>query len=89
MGETGPVGVMLCVLFFLSFLLYPHVKMKGTSNWSGDYFVSTGGVSLTINQTQSSSLHSNVQIQLREVFERDWFSQYTTPAEHCLPNLVR
>ena len=51
-----------------------------TSNWSGDYFTSTGGVSLIVNQTQSSNIKNQdqtMQYQLEELFMRDWKSQYT------------
>ncbi|KAL5463226.1 hypothetical protein EMCRGX_G032106 [Ephydatia muelleri] len=64
------------------YMVTDNAAYIGTSNWSGDYFVTTGGVSLSINQTLTSS-NLTVQVQLQEVFERDWFSQYTT--EHCTP----
>ena len=55
--------------------------ITGTSNWSGDYFVSTGGVSCIINQTNTSSDTINeirtIQKELELVFERDWNSQYS------------
>ena len=53
-----------------------------TSNWSGDYFTSTGGVSIIVNQTDSSkskSTDQTIQNQLEAVFTRDWDSQYSTP----------
>lgn len=52
---------------------------SGTSNWSGDYFVSTAGSALVVNQTASQSLEPTVQSQLKAVFERDWNSDYSTP----------
>lgn len=51
----------------------------GTSNWSGDYFVSTAGSALVVNQTASQSVEPTVQSQLQAVFERDWNSDYSTP----------
>lgn len=52
----------------------------GTSNWSGDYFVNTAGVALVVQQNQDQeSGEQTVQEQLREVFERDWNSAYSTP----------
>lgn len=51
----------------------------GTSNWSGDYFLSTAGSALVVNQTASQSPETSVQSQLRDVFERDWSSAYSTP----------
>ena len=73
-GEEEEEGVGVFVILFLV------CQIKGTSNWSGDYFVTTGGVSLSINQTLTPS-NLTVQAQLQEVFERDWFSQYTVG--HC------
>lgn len=52
---------------------------SGTSNWSGDYFVNTAGSALVVNQTDSPSLEPSVQSQLKAVFDRDWFSDYSTP----------
>lgn len=52
---------------------------SGTSNWSGDYFVSTAGSALVVNQTASESREPTLQSQLRAVFERDWDSDYSTP----------
>lgn len=54
------------------FMVTEEVAYVGTSNWSEDYFVSTGGVSHTINDT-------DVQAQLQAVFERNWNSSYTIP----------
>ena len=51
--------------------------LLGTSNWSGDYFESTGGVSIVVNQTASQG-KSSLQLELRDVFLRDWNSSYTT-----------
>lgn len=48
----------------------------GTSNWSADYFVNTGGVGLVINVASNSS-STNLRSKLQTIFERDWFSQYT------------
>lgn len=53
--------------------------LSGTSNWSGDYFLSTAGSALVVNQTVSQSPETSVQSQLRDVFERDWSSAYSTP----------
>lgn len=52
---------------------------SGTSNWSGDYFVSTAGSALVVNQTASESREPTLQSQLRAVFERDWDSDYSAP----------
>ena len=41
------------------------VLFPGTSNWSGDYFVSTAGSALVVNQTASQSTEPTVQSQLQ------------------------
>lgn len=51
----------------------------GTSNWSGDYFINTGGIGLVVNQKRNkatSSTEGDVRQQLEDVFLRDWNSQY-------------
>uniref|UniRef100_A0A0K0FV34 Phospholipase D3 (inferred by orthology to a human protein) n=1 Tax=Strongyloides venezuelensis TaxID=75913 RepID=A0A0K0FV34_STRVS len=48
----------------------------GTSNWSADYFVNTGGIGFTAKSEDSSitnSLHNNVT---NNIFLRDWNSPY-------------
>lgn len=49
----------------------------GTSNWSADYFVNTGGIGFVFENMQvaESQLHS----QLLHVFQRDWTSSYSLP----------
>ena len=48
----------------------------GTSNWSADYFVNTGGVGIAITPAQNQSDGSNLRDQLEAVFDRDWHSSY-------------
>ncbi|KAJ8308717.1 hypothetical protein KUTeg_013591 [Tegillarca granosa] len=51
----------------------------GTSNWSGDYFITTGGIGLIVNQNVTDpSQNGNVRQQLQDIFVRDWYSQYST-----------
>ena len=63
------------------YMVTDNVAYIGTSNWSADYFVSTGGIGYIINQTSSdaeSLLSSDtIQRQLEDVFYRDWNSNYT------------
>ncbi|XP_049433120.1 5'-3' exonuclease PLD3 [Epinephelus fuscoguttatus] len=61
------------------YMVTDKIAYIGTSNWSGDYFVSTAGSALVINQTASQSPEQTVQSQLKAVFERDWDSAYSTP----------
>lgn len=61
------------------YMVTDKIAYIGTSNWSGDYFVSTAGSALVVNQTASQSLEPTVQSQLKAVFERDWDSDYSTP----------
>ncbi|OWF53408.1 phospholipase D3-like isoform X2 [Mizuhopecten yessoensis] len=50
----------------------------GTSNWSADYFIDTGGIGLVINQQRTPALskEGDVRQQLEDVFLRDWNSKY-------------
>ena len=51
----------------------------GTSNWSADYFIDTGGVGVIVNSTDDSWSEEDapgVWEQLADVFERDWNSGY-------------
>ncbi|XP_058491022.1 5'-3' exonuclease PLD3 [Solea solea] len=61
------------------YMVTDKIAYIGTSNWSGDYFVSTAGSALVVNQTASQSVEPTIQSQLKAVFERDWSSDYTTP----------
>ncbi|XP_057298652.1 5'-3' exonuclease PLD3-like isoform X1 [Hydractinia symbiolongicarpus] len=60
------------------YMVTDNAAFISTSNWSGDYFISTGGVSIVVNQTASTNagVTATVQEQLEAVFERDWSSQY-------------
>ncbi|XP_063080050.1 5'-3' exonuclease PLD4 [Engraulis encrasicolus] len=50
----------------------------GTSNWSEEYFSTTGGVGLVISQDdkEGSPAAGSLQQQLRELFLRDWDSPF-------------
>lgn len=61
------------------YMVTDKIAYIGTSNWSGDYFVSTAGSALVVNQTASESREPTLQSQLRAVFERDWDSDYSAP----------
>ncbi|KAF7666503.1 hypothetical protein LDENG_00106910 [Lucifuga dentata] len=63
------------------YMVTDRVAYIGTSNWSGDYFVSTAGSALVVNQTDSQMLEPTVQSQLKDMFERDWNSSYSTPLD--------
>lgn len=58
------------------YMVTESVAYIGTSNWSADYFLYTGGIGYVINETGNSS---NVRAQLQAVFERNWYSNFTTP----------
>lgn len=46
----------------------------GTSNWSGDYFIFTAGVSV-VSPSVNGSINP-IQQQLKDIFDRDWNSSY-------------
>ncbi|AST09226.1 nicking-Joining Enzyme [Murmansk poxvirus] len=57
----------------------------GTSNWTGNYFTDTCGVSINITPTNGLGIRK----QLEDVFMRDWNSKYsyemydTSPTKRC------
>uniref|UniRef100_A0A0N4ZDN9 PLD phosphodiesterase domain-containing protein n=1 Tax=Parastrongyloides trichosuri TaxID=131310 RepID=A0A0N4ZDN9_PARTI len=58
------------------YMVTENTVFIGTSNWSADYFVNTGGIGFTAKSEDSSinnSLHYNVS---NNIFLRDWNSQY-------------
>ncbi|APG58373.1 phospholipase-D-like protein K4 [BeAn 58058 virus] len=46
----------------------------GTSNWSGNYFVDTAGISIVLSQNESDN---GIRKQLETIFLRDWYSSYS------------
>lgn len=50
----------------------------GTSDWSGDYFVSSAGIGLVLEDIAANRSESSRTIRndLARVFERDWNSKY-------------
>ncbi|ELU15958.1 hypothetical protein CAPTEDRAFT_171089 [Capitella teleta] len=66
------------------YMVTDNAAYIGTSNWSADYFISTGGVGLIINQTEAilqQNATRTTQQQLAETFERDWDSSYALPVK--------
>ena len=52
------------------------ICILGTSNWSADYFVNTGGIGFVMN-VESAPENVKLYQSLLNVFERDWNSSYT------------
>ena len=51
----------------------------GTSNWAGDYFISTAGIGYTVTQDiGNSTSKTSIQADLKNVFLRDWNSKYAS-----------
>ncbi|XP_063850084.1 5'-3' exonuclease PLD3-like isoform X3 [Scylla paramamosain] len=79
------------------YMVTDQVAYIGTSNWSADYFINTGGIGLVVNETgtqtqgQESADQEEVpgdrvgtksaRQQLQALFERDWHSQYAKPLD--------
>ena len=65
---------------FLPVFFIAHKKKKniicilGTSNWSADYFVNTGGIGFVMNVESPENV--KLYQSLLNVFERDWNSAY-------------
>uniref|UniRef100_A0A8C6WWA1 Phospholipase D family member 4 n=1 Tax=Neogobius melanostomus TaxID=47308 RepID=A0A8C6WWA1_9GOBI len=59
------------------YMVTDKVAYIGTSNWSGDYFTTTGGVGIVISQRAPHVMWEKaLQSQLKTVFDRDWNSDY-------------
>lgn len=56
---------------------FSFVKLSGTSNWVGDYFITTAGVAVVVDQPQYNTTRGNLRKQLEDVFMRDWHSPYS------------
>lgn len=63
-------------LFLNKYMVTDKVAYIGTSNWSADYFVSTGGVGIALSTTVKNE--TNLHDQLESIFLRDWNSKYST-----------
>ncbi|CAG9822670.1 unnamed protein product [Phaedon cochleariae] len=63
------------------YMVTDNTAFIGTSNWSGDYFTDTAGVSFVLHDPvfDRNSTHTTVRSQLQAVFERDWNSVYAHP----------
>jgi phospholipase D3/4 len=60
----------------------------GTSNWSADYFVNTGGVSIVATCPANGLQDGDcIRDQLQAVFDRDWASQYAHHLNHTSANV--
>lgn len=60
------------------YMVTDKVAYIGTSNWSGDYYLTTAGVGLVISQHAPHHVWKTkaLQFQLKSVFERDWHSEF-------------
>ncbi|XP_049684422.1 5'-3' exonuclease PLD4 isoform X2 [Accipiter gentilis] len=65
------------------YMVTDKVAYIGTSNWSEDYFVNTAGVGLIIKQNLTNLQRKQlpIQEQLKNLFERDWNSEYAVNLE--------
>ncbi|XP_023021038.2 5'-3' exonuclease PLD3 isoform X1 [Leptinotarsa decemlineata] len=63
------------------YMVTDNTVFIGTSNWSGDYFTDTAGVSFVLRDPifDRNSSHTTIRSQLQGVFERDWNSIYAHP----------
>ncbi|XP_072345928.1 5'-3' exonuclease PLD3-like [Scyliorhinus torazame] len=65
-----------------------NIAYIGTSNWSFDYFNSTTGVGLLINQAAENSEEAGdtAHHQLMTLFQRDWNSNYSVTLDDLRDN---
>ncbi|RWS26949.1 phospholipase D3-like protein, partial [Leptotrombidium deliense] len=87
---AGTIEVKLFSVPPLSYIQIPYTRVNhnkymvtekhayiGTSNWSADYFVNTGGVAFVANSTKVSN--ETIRGKLESIFLRDWSSPYAIP----------
>eukprot|EP00088_Acartia_fossae_P004470 TRINITY_DN11916_c0_g1_i12.p1 TRINITY_DN11916_c0_g1~~TRINITY_DN11916_c0_g1_i12.p1 ORF type:complete len:505 (-),score=109.62 TRINITY_DN11916_c0_g1_i12:929-2443(-) len=58
------------------YLVTESVGFVGTSNWSADYFISTGGIGFVFQ--------GHLREDLVAIFERDWNSSYATDLDQAI-----
>lgn len=72
------------------YMVTDNTAYIGTSNWSADYFINTGGIGLIVNETRTvpnvtentaSEDQPSLQKQLQALFERDWMSDHAKPID--------
>jgi phospholipase D3/4 len=56
------------------YMVTERAAYVGTSNWAGDYFITTAGVGVVFQQIDSGPIVA----QFNDVFERDWSSEYSS-----------
>ncbi|XP_059484137.1 5'-3' exonuclease PLD3 isoform X2 [Neocloeon triangulifer] len=66
------------------YMVTDNTAYIGTSNWSGDYFINTGGAAVVVrdpNTELDDALRDEESLrqQLVAVFDRDWNSPYAVP----------
>uniref|UniRef100_T1J970 PLD phosphodiesterase domain-containing protein n=1 Tax=Strigamia maritima TaxID=126957 RepID=T1J970_STRMM len=68
------------------YMVTDSVAYIGTSNWSGDYFINTGGIGFVINETVPDFPNSTqfIREDIQKIFLRDWNSEYAQPIENYL-----
>ncbi|RVE57095.1 hypothetical protein OJAV_G00212760 [Oryzias javanicus] len=60
------------------YMVTDKIAYVGTSNWAGDYFLTTAGVSLVVSQHASDPTKRTDTLRghLKEIFDRDWNSEF-------------
>lgn len=63
------------------YMVTDNTAFIGTSNWSGDYFIDTAGVSFVLHDPvfDRNQSEATLRSELQAVFERDWNSSYAFP----------
>ncbi|KAI6188106.1 Phospholipase D3 [Aphelenchoides besseyi] len=69
------------------FLVTDTAVVIGTSNWSGDYFEGIGtGVAIVVSQ--NTTIDRPFVVKMRNVFMRDWDSDYTYSLDHYYDSCI-
>ncbi|CAD5223745.1 unnamed protein product [Bursaphelenchus okinawaensis] len=65
------------------YMVSDYTATMCTSNWSADYFLNSAGVSFVV-QDEDAAKEATLVKDLREIFERDWNSEYATELDKVL-----
>ncbi|CAG0887143.1 unnamed protein product [Cyprideis torosa] len=69
------------------YMVTDRLAYVGTSNWSQDYFTDTCGIGLNVKQLSEGNSTKQDQLfqeRLKQIFLRDWNSEYTHEVECCV-----
>ena len=87
-GTGNPRLLILTLLKQKMLRCLHYLIFAGTSNWSADYFVSTGGIGFIFQKPKNEEMNAEEDLHSRlfHVFDRDWSSNYSIPLSSRINN---